>query len=388
MTKPKPKRTSKRPTSRTLKASKPRDSDPSATSVQSNCELEAPLEAALLTAGQQLVNTRGLPCLADELYLEIISYFPAFLLPTKHESEDIKKYGDRRIVLDALSQTCRSLRRVSLRYRWQRIEVYDQMQGYAGGPTMCSVTGNNYKHMKRIERDHKLRRYAEELIRQLETVTIREPALAELVNVLDVMVVDYSTHTVLSELARCISIMPNLHTIHINIRIKNEEERVPKCFARYTYPQIRTAYVSHASSILLRCPALKVCSFSDIAVWEGQSSSIKTFPFRSSLETLGPIVVLPTSWVQPTLSQYIADITNFENLRDVTFKVKEIPTQTDIKALWKMPSLRYIRFIFATKMPSSPDGAIHDWEARMQQLSLSSEFIVGEKKQLYAFIEP
>ncbi|KAF9482387.1 hypothetical protein BDN70DRAFT_919168 [Pholiota conissans] len=196
--KPKPKSrvTSKRRDLR--KALKPKD--PSPTSVQSDSELElVPSEEVSPTTGRHLVNTRGLPCLADELYLEIISYFPAFPLPTKHEPKNIKKYGDRRIVLDALSQTCRSLRRVFLRYRWQRIEVYDKMQVYAGGPTLCSVTSNN--HMRRVERDPKLRSYAEELVRQLETVTIREPGLAELVNVLDVSLIQCCNNALQSAIA-------------------------------------------------------------------------------------------------------------------------------------------------------------------------------------------
>ncbi|KAF9482367.1 hypothetical protein BDN70DRAFT_829306, partial [Pholiota conissans] len=198
----------------------------------------------------QPVNIQGLPCLADEIYLEIMSHLPAFPLPTDHNDEDIALYGDRRLALDALSQTCRSLRRVFLRYRWQRIEVYQRMS--LGRKPLPKIRYKNQNLDQKAISNTK--RYVVELLRQLETVTIREPALAELVNVMDIIVADYSPDTVLEELARCIALMPNLHTVQIYFDINNSH-LTRRAFSTYIFPQIRTAYLStNASFFLDHCP--------------------------------------------------------------------------------------------------------------------------------------
>jgi hypothetical protein len=106
------------------------------------------------------VNTKGLPTLPDELYLEIISCYPASPIPIPRNIRhpDINKQGAvRRQVLFALSQTSVNLRRFFLCYLWQRIEV-------------CATHA-----------PIKSRKLALELIRQLEIVTIRDPSLAKYV---------------------------------------------------------------------------------------------------------------------------------------------------------------------------------------------------------------
>jgi hypothetical protein len=130
-----------------------------------------PSSSTTTTIESQSANTRGLSCLADEIYLEILSHLPAFPIPTEHRETDNELYGHRRRVLDALSQTCRTLRRVFLRYRWQRIEVYDGMD-LGRGPRR----GMGYE--KRLGKVYAV---ARELIRQLETVTVRNASLAQFV---------------------------------------------------------------------------------------------------------------------------------------------------------------------------------------------------------------
>jgi hypothetical protein len=134
---------------------------------------QQPSSSIKTTIESQSANTRGLLSLADEIYLEILSHLPAFPIPTKHRENDNDLYGHRRLVLDALSQTCRTLRRVFLPYRWQRIEVYDRMD-LGGGP----LPGIKYK-TSRVTSVSKV--YAMELLRQLEIVTVRNPSLAEFV---------------------------------------------------------------------------------------------------------------------------------------------------------------------------------------------------------------
>jgi len=117
-------------------------------------------------ASGQTFNTTGFAALPDELYLEIISHFPAYPIPFGNRSVNIKAVQDRHVTLLALSQTCRSLRPAFLRYLWQRIEVYDGME---------TGKGQLYRRHGRTPTD---KRYAEELVRQLEVVTVREPSLA------------------------------------------------------------------------------------------------------------------------------------------------------------------------------------------------------------------
>ena len=120
-----------------------------------------------MLASGQTFNTSGFAALPDELYLEIISHFPAYPIPCGRKSVDIEAVRDRHLTLLALSQTCRSLRPAFLRYLWQRIEVYDGME-----------TGKGRLHPRYGRRPFANKTYAEELVRQLEVVAVREPSLA------------------------------------------------------------------------------------------------------------------------------------------------------------------------------------------------------------------
>ena len=134
-------------------------------------------QTSLITQVAHL-NTRGLPALADEIYLEVISHIPSVPIPTTEDSPlyaEIRRY--RREIFLSLSQTCRSLRRVFLRYVWQRIEVRKGIQ-----------TGEN-KILKTFPRGHN-KASAVELVRLLEIVTIRNPHLAQHVKLVSLLFFD------------------------------------------------------------------------------------------------------------------------------------------------------------------------------------------------------
>ncbi|KAJ3507704.1 hypothetical protein NLJ89_g6159 [Agrocybe chaxingu] len=200
-----------------------------------------PEKQALLANGQPVLNIKGLPALPDEIYLEIASYLPAIPIPTTSYDLALQAHHDRHITLTSLSTTCRSLRRVFLRYLWQRIEVVDGMQTIAGPLTMLTP--------KKPTEASKM--YAEELVRQLEIVTIREPELAAHVNVLNVTILEYAVKTIVPELARCIALFPNLHTIQLNFKIKKNRLSLLDVFKEYTYPQIRHACLSESAVAIL-----------------------------------------------------------------------------------------------------------------------------------------
>jgi hypothetical protein len=120
------------------------------------------------------VNTRGFATLADELYLEIVSHIPAVPIPTS-DSIHLESYPEirrsRHEIFLSLSQTSRSLRRFFWRYLWQRIEVREGMKIGDKDDTGTLNGGNGASSKK----------YATELVRQLEVVTIRNPQLAQYV---------------------------------------------------------------------------------------------------------------------------------------------------------------------------------------------------------------
>ncbi|KAJ3507703.1 hypothetical protein NLJ89_g6158 [Agrocybe chaxingu] len=186
------------------------------------------------------VNRRGFSALPDELYLEIISNLPTLPIPKLVETpEETKGLRERYKTLLSLSQTCRSLRRVFLRYLCQRVEVYNEMQTSHGVlPSLAyyrPVSSPNNRHILRV------RPYAEEILEQLERVTIRDESLAIHVNVLNLTIPDFSLRTLLPELARCIGLFHNLHTVQLNLYLAEKHDKyVERYFKGYTYPNIQT----------------------------------------------------------------------------------------------------------------------------------------------------
>ncbi|KAJ7627927.1 hypothetical protein DFH06DRAFT_964386, partial [Mycena polygramma] len=137
------------------------------------------------------VNTPGLPSLPIETLDEIVSHLTSvavpysvgerpFLCPTELEySESLR----------SLSETCRRLRSVFLVRAWQHLQV-------------CASR-------RRLTRSRWPKELAEELVWQLEVVTIRNPAL-----VLHVRIIT-SAETVFAEFFRCLSLFQNLDTVQI-----------------------------------------------------------------------------------------------------------------------------------------------------------------------------
>lgn len=108
-------------------------------------------------------NSSGLPALADELLLEILSHFPSDPITTSLAS---LRQIIRRDTLLSLSAVCQNLRRIFRPYLWQRVEVYAGMK----------VGGHTLRHSTRPSKH-----FAMELLRQLNVVTTQDPALAQYV---------------------------------------------------------------------------------------------------------------------------------------------------------------------------------------------------------------
>ncbi|RDB23832.1 hypothetical protein Hypma_008940 [Hypsizygus marmoreus] len=178
------------------------------------------------------VNTSGLPALPTELLLEIISYFPTIRVPaTSARNVEVFPgiYLQRTKVLRTLSQTCKSLRGMFLPLSWERIE-----------PCASDRVGNNRRSSTRAGIPRLWEKVlATDLVRQLEIVTIRNPSLASYVKVVNVILTTFSSDTVVPELARCLALLPNLHTFQI-LGTSTPGGAALSTFQAKTYPTVRT----------------------------------------------------------------------------------------------------------------------------------------------------
>ena len=204
------------------------------------------------------VNTRGLPTFPAELLLEILSHISEVIvpIPNKVAKPLPPEYLERTTTLRTLSQLCRSLRNVALPALWEKIEAWASSSTSEYPPHILHKRTGWHKGL------------ATDLIAQLETVTIRAPSLASYVRyvirdvldlslqkpllsrVVNVLITPYSANTVLIELARCMALMKNLHTVQISsssngIRRPRRRDliQMPKlykaAFAGYRFPSVR-----------------------------------------------------------------------------------------------------------------------------------------------------
>lgn len=73
---------------------------------------------------------------------------------------------------------------------------------------------------------------------------------------MDILIGEYSMETVLAELARCLTLLSNLHTVQIDVMSSSRGRTIfERTFKKYSYPQIRNAFVMPSSqSFLASCP--------------------------------------------------------------------------------------------------------------------------------------
>ncbi|KAF8816621.1 hypothetical protein BYT27DRAFT_7333267 [Phlegmacium glaucopus] len=305
--------------------------------------LKSSQAAALQTSlSTQAINTRGFPTLADEIYLEIISYLPSVPIPTPITSEsplypEIRR--SRHETLLSLSQTSRSLRRFFWRYLWQRIEVREGMKIRDQDDTS---EGSSYLTRSDPWSSKARERYTIELVRQLEIVTVRNPQLAQYVNYLDIFIGEYSINTV-AELARCLSLFSNLHTVQIDVTISSGRSlgRVfERTFKKYSYPQIRNVFVMFFNqSLIASCPEARHIGFT--RRWALLPSLLQTIidhcPRLEVLEDPGDFF-----WKYDT---YRLMVDNFPNLRTITISplvITSIAHPSEIDILKKLNHLQNV----------------------------------------------
>ena len=111
------------------------------------------------------------------------------------------------------------------------------------------------------------------------------------ISFINALVTGYSADTVLAELARCIALFPNLHTVQLNFRLGGVKRRVDNPFKTYRYPSIKNAYVCPMSTMILKaCPEARIVSLWKWGTMAWSSRSIFECAVRycPALEVLGP----------------------------------------------------------------------------------------------------
>ncbi|KAJ7099180.1 hypothetical protein C8R44DRAFT_988666 [Mycena epipterygia] len=206
------------------------------------------------------INTTGLPSLPVEILHEIVSHLCAVPVPCSYYHVLSRTYLERAQALRALSETCQRLRTVFLAYAWERLEV-------CASPKVSDV----YVYKGR-QRPPKYRwqiwskdlalEFARELVRQTEIVTVRNPALAKEVRITTVVLSEWSAATVFPEFFRCLSLLPNLHTIQL-LRAPHDgygRLELETAAMGYTFPSVRTLVLhsdTEVTDIATRCPNLE-----------------------------------------------------------------------------------------------------------------------------------
>ena len=113
---------------------------------------------------------------------------------------------------------------------------------------------------------------------------------------LDIFIGQYSIDTVLAELARCLSLFPNLHTVQIDVstdcRLRSLEAIFKKTFEKCLYPQIRNVFVmSLSASFIASCPQARRVGITrncSMSVWCLQTI-LRNCPQLEVLDDLGDI---------------------------------------------------------------------------------------------------
>lgn len=220
-----------------------------------------------------LANTRGLPIFPAELLLEIVNHFcsaPIPFAPTNNNPLD-PHFGDRSAALRMLSQLCRSLRRNLLPKTWRHLEVCSRNLSLEECKPLRGFRGSIFTPWEKG--------IATELVKQLEIVTIRNPSLPQYVQyvlgeflpptpanqctmdvfrIVSVFIGHYSCGGVIAELARCLSLFPNLRTLQIGAVSSVIATLGRLAFKGRTYPTIHTLAIPADHEWFMKsCPGLR-----------------------------------------------------------------------------------------------------------------------------------
>ncbi|KAJ7117988.1 hypothetical protein C8R43DRAFT_98899 [Mycena crocata] len=197
------------------------------------------------------VNTTGLPALPLEILLEIISHFLSVPSPCKVQHVLSCAYLERPHALRALSETCKRLRSAFLARAWERIEVCASRRVSESYSYRKHDYDSTYDRETNLWSNELAIELATELVRQMEVVTIRNPALAQQVKTVTIVLSEWCSDTVLPDFFASLSQLPNLDTLQILYAPPGSDKYV----LGHRYPSVRTLVLSgNVSQFMAYCP--------------------------------------------------------------------------------------------------------------------------------------
>ncbi|KAG6861052.1 hypothetical protein C0995_004553 [Termitomyces sp. Mi166 len=221
-------------------------------------------------------NTGGVFELPNEIWLEILSYFPSVRIPTlKISTAPLLSAStlEREHTLRALSQTCRTLRVVFLPELWKRFEV-------CATPRRVEIpSGTNFNDVQaRVEDAPSSRqrdyfylsgawyKYIAEALERRSNGIRQSSDLAKYVQTVSVALTRCQAVTVLSAFVECLEALPNLHTLQILRAHTQMTTHLKNAFKDLKIPQVHTIVLpNHAHNVLRACPEVRVvmCNYDD-----------------------------------------------------------------------------------------------------------------------------
>ncbi|KIM73045.1 hypothetical protein PILCRDRAFT_93223 [Piloderma croceum F 1598] len=176
--------------------------------------------------------------LPSELLLDIVSRIPTMSIVDDLFSNPgylPLAYRERSASLRALSQTCKTLRKLCLPLAWETLEA-------------CTTTGSRNMFFKEV---------GESLERKCNGL-MQSEYLFPYVRIVTVSLTRYKTSTILPAFASCLAVLPNLHTIQVVHANTQMTTAIKTAFEGHTLPSVRTVAVpSCAHEILRRCPGVE-----------------------------------------------------------------------------------------------------------------------------------
>jgi hypothetical protein len=208
--------------------------------------------------------------LATELLLEIISYFPK--VPGRvWVAEDCPclptLYCKRPDVLQALSQTCRALRKFFLPLYWENLDVCTNRLGGAWHLHVSSTLEARSIGLCRRPDLAAHVRYGGDSFINYVLLTVTHYSRNSNVNVI---LTRCSTDTVLPEFVRCLGQLPNVQTLQIVHAHTQMTTVLGQYFENLSLPSVHTVVLqAHAHNILRCCPEVRT-----VICTEGEPSKL------------------------------------------------------------------------------------------------------------------
>ncbi|TFK69229.1 hypothetical protein BDN72DRAFT_840707 [Pluteus cervinus] len=200
--------------------------------------------------------------LSIEVFMEILSYFPASPIPTRVSMALLPPSSTERTeILRALSQTCQSFRDIFLDMLWQRVEVCTVKVAFA-------KTGMSGKSYMVAGEDPAGAWYIaiSDLLLTICKGLVANPSYAPRVQIFNAAITRCNSEAVLGSLVRCLKSLPNLHTLQIYRAHTQMTTHFKITFEGHLLPQIRTIILpTYAHNVLRCCPNVTtvVCNGGD-----------------------------------------------------------------------------------------------------------------------------